>query len=58
MIVKTRQVSQTMSLAIGALILHAGLALGQTYPDHPIRLIVPYAAGGGADLIARTIAQG
>ena len=47
-----------ISLAAGAFILYAAAAAGQTYPDHPIRLVVPYAAGGGADLIARTIAQG
>ena len=27
------------------------------YPSHPIRLIVPYAAGGGADSVARIIAK-
>jgi tripartite-type tricarboxylate transporter receptor subunit TctC len=28
-----------------------------SYPDRPIRIIVPYAAGGGTDLLARTWAQ-
>ena len=27
------------------------------YPDHAIRLIVPFAAGGGTDVLARVIAQ-
>jgi tripartite-type tricarboxylate transporter receptor subunit TctC len=27
------------------------------YPDHPITLIVPYAAGGGNDVLARAVAD-
>ncbi len=29
----------------------------QTYPNKPLRWIVPYPAGGGADFITRTVAQ-
>src|ERR1039457_6586225 len=32
-------------------------AQAQQYPDHPVRVVVGYAAGGGPDIQARTIAQ-
>lgn len=32
-----------------------GLPAG--YPDHPITLIVPYASGGGNDVLARAVAD-
>lgn len=34
-----------------------GAAAQQGYPDKPIRLIVPYPAGGGTDVMARAFAQ-
>ena len=38
-----------------ALVLLPHLALGQAYPERPVRMIVPAAPGGGLDLIARVI---
>jgi tripartite-type tricarboxylate transporter receptor subunit TctC len=46
--------------ALVALLLSAvwtGAAAQQAYPDKPIRLIVPYPAGGASDVMARAIAQ-
>jgi tripartite-type tricarboxylate transporter receptor subunit TctC len=34
----------------------AAHAQGGTYPDHPVTLIVPFSAGGDADVAARSLA--
>jgi tripartite-type tricarboxylate transporter receptor subunit TctC len=43
-------------------VLTAGLAFAlsvqaQTYPAKPVRLVIPFAAGGGNDIVARVIGQ-
>jgi tripartite-type tricarboxylate transporter receptor subunit TctC len=44
-------------LMIGVLASDAGPALAQRYPNKPIRIIVPFAAGGSVDALARVVGQ-
>ncbi|OUL98303.1 Bug family tripartite tricarboxylate transporter substrate binding protein [Variovorax sp. JS1663] len=50
---------RTVLAALGAsLATGMGRAFAQSYPGAPVKMIVPYAAGGGIDAVARLMAQG
>jgi tripartite-type tricarboxylate transporter receptor subunit TctC len=48
-----------LHIAAGAAALRAmsGIAQAQAYPARPITIIVPFAAGGGTDIVARVLAE-
>ena len=43
-------------LAVAGVFAH-GADAAEAFPARPVRMIVPYAAGGGADIVGRAIAQ-
>ncbi|MBA4327788.1 MAG: tripartite tricarboxylate transporter receptor protein [Polaromonas sp.] len=48
---------QRLASGLLACLLLASLASAQNFPSKPLRIVVPFGAGGVADLTARTVAQ-
>lgn len=46
-----------ISVILGLLLVTGGAQAQQKYPTKPIRLIVPFPAGGGVDIVARTVGE-
>jgi tripartite-type tricarboxylate transporter receptor subunit TctC len=47
----------TRILALAAALLAGGAAQAAGYPDHPVKIVVPFAPAGPTDVMARLIAQ-
>ena len=46
-----------LAASVAALLVVAPEAIGQTYPSHPVTMIVPASAGGPTDAIARVLSE-
>jgi tripartite-type tricarboxylate transporter receptor subunit TctC len=50
-----RSLGRIVAAALAALFAFLPAAASAEYPDHPVKLVVPFPAGGGADNLARMI---
>ena len=48
---------KTIISALTAVLALTGAASAQTFPDHPLTMIIPFAAGGPTDVLGRVMAQ-
>lgn len=42
----------SLTLAVGV----CGMSNAQEFPTQPVRVVIPYAPGGGSDMLARPVA--
>jgi len=52
-----KAIAPLRGLAVATVLAVTTFSAMAEYPDHPLRIIVPFAAGGATDVIARTVAQ-
>jgi tripartite-type tricarboxylate transporter receptor subunit TctC len=53
-----RQAALQVAVTAAALVMACGAVLAQGYPNRPVKVIVPFPAGGGTDALTRFITKG
>ncbi|HSQ03419.1 MAG TPA: tripartite tricarboxylate transporter substrate-binding protein, partial [Burkholderiales bacterium] len=52
-----RDAATSLARTIVLMLLFTAIAAAQPYPSKPVRIIVPYGAGGAVDIVARALGQ-
>ena len=50
--------TRLVALAVAAVLVHGSLAHSQDYPNRPVKVVVPFPAGGGTDALTRFAIRG
>ncbi len=54
----SKSVPNLLGIAMSGALLFSPLLHAQSFPERPVKIIVPYGAGGGADVFARVVGKG
>src|ERR1041384_4259439 len=54
---RMKRTAMRLALCAAALVCGASVAQAQGFPTKPVRIVVPYPAGGSVDIVTRAVTQ-